>query len=56
VVVLVPSACWVVDEVLDEPLGSEVEVVFVLFDGSLVFVMLLFSPLGFVVVVVLEVD
>jgi hypothetical protein len=56
VVVLVPSLCWVVDDVLDLPLGSDVEVVLVLFDGSLAFVVLLFSPDGFSMVVVLEVD
>ena len=56
VVVFVPSECWVIDVVLDLPLGSDVEVVLVLFDGSVVFVVLLFSPLGFSVVVVLEVD
>jgi hypothetical protein len=42
--------------VLDLPLGSDVEVVLVLFDGSFVFVMLLFWPFGFSVVVVLDVD
>jgi hypothetical protein len=56
VVVFVPSLCWVEDVVLDLPLGSVAEVVDVLFDGSFEFVMLLFSPFGFSVVVVLELD
>jgi hypothetical protein len=55
-VVFVPSLAWVVEVVLDFPLGSEADVVLVFFDGSLAFVVLLFSPVGFSVVVVFEVD
>jgi len=55
-VVFVPSLCWVVDVVLEFPLGSVADVVVVFFDGSLCFVMLLVCPFGFSVVVVLEVD
>jgi hypothetical protein len=40
--------------VLDWPLGFDVDVVLVCFDGSLIFVVLLFCPSGFSVVVVLE--
>jgi hypothetical protein len=55
VVVFVPSLCWVVELVLDCPLGFEAEVVLVdPFAGSLALVVLDFSPLGFSVVVVLE--
>jgi hypothetical protein len=56
VVVFVPSLCWVVEVVLDCPLGFEADVVLVCFDGSLLLVVLLFWPSGFSVVVVLEVD
>jgi hypothetical protein len=56
VVVFVPSLCWVVELVLDFPLGSDAVVVLVCFDGSLEFVVLLFWPSGFSVVVVLEAD
>jgi hypothetical protein len=55
VVVFVPSLCWVVELVLACPFGFDAEVVLVCFDGSLVFVVLLFCPSGFSVVVVLEV-
>jgi hypothetical protein len=55
-VVFVPSLCCVVDVVLDFPLGSVAEDVLVLFDGSLVFVVLVVGPPGFSVVVVLELD
>jgi hypothetical protein len=55
VVVFVPSLCCVVELVLDWPFAFEAEVVDVCFEGSLVFVVLLFCPSGFSVVVVLEV-
>jgi hypothetical protein len=55
-VVFVPSLCWVVDVVLDCPSGFAADVVLVCFDGSLVFVVLLFWPSGFSVVVVVELD
>jgi hypothetical protein len=55
-VVVVPSLCWVVDAVLDFPLGSVAEVVVVCFEGSLVSVLLFFCPLGDWVIVVLELD
>jgi hypothetical protein len=55
VVVFVPSLCCVVELLLDCPLGFEAAVVLVApLDGSLVFVVLLFSPVGFSVVVVFE--
>jgi hypothetical protein len=56
VVVFVPSLCWVDDVVLDCPPGLDAVIVLVCFDGSLVFVVLFFSPVGFSVVVVLELD
>jgi hypothetical protein len=43
---------WVIEVVLDLPLGSEADVVLVCFDGSLVCVVLLVCPFGFSVVVV----
>ena len=55
-VVFVPSLCWVVEVVLEFPLGSAADVVVVFFDGSLCLVMLLVCPFGFSVVVVFEVD
>ena len=56
VVVFVPSSCWVIDVVLDLPLGSVADVVLVCFDGSFVSVALFFCPFGICVVVVLEFD
>jgi hypothetical protein len=56
VVDLVPSLCWVVELVLDCPLGVCVVVVLVCFDGSLDCVELLFWPSGFSVVVVVDAD
>jgi hypothetical protein len=42
VVLVVPSLCWVVEVVLDFPLGSVADVVLVCFEGSLEFVVLVF--------------
>jgi len=55
-VVFVPSLCCVVELVLDWPPGLCDVVVLVCLDGSDEFVVLLFWPFGFSVVVVVAVD